>query len=380
MTRTLTRAGICAIALLLLTPVFAFAAADDVTLTADTVLTVNGVTLNVSGSNATIESIVVDSGTFSITLLSGSVFEVTAPDRNELSPSTLSDATVNTCSSSESRLRYVATETRTISITPQSTLCTAAAGGSSPAPSSGGGGGGGGGSSVATQTTATTATTTADSTTTTTKTATSETTTSDEAALQAQLGALQNQLAGLQGASTVFTRNLEVGGTGDDVLALQKFLNANGFAIAESGPGSPGNETTTFGGLTRAALAKFQEANGITPSVGYFGPKTRAAINAAAGGSAAIPATPSASAAPSSTAFTRDLEVGATGDDVLALQAFLNANGFAIAESGPGSPGNETSTFGGLTRAALAKFQAANGITPAVGYFGPKTRVFIQGM
>ena len=378
MTRTLTRAGICAIALLLLAPVLASAAADDVTLTTDTILSVNGVTLNVSGSSATIESIVVDSGTFSITILSGSVFEVTAPNRNELNPSTLSDATVNTCSSSESRLRYEATATRTISITPLGSLCTTASGGgSTPAPS---GGGGGGGSSVATQTIATTATTTADTTTTATETVTSETTTSDGAALQAQLGALQNQLAGLQGASTAFTRNLEVGGTGDDVLALQKFLNANGFTIAESGPGSSGNETSTFGGLTRAALAKFQAANGITPSVGYFGPKTRAAINATAGGSATIPATPSAPAAPSSTAFTRDLEVGGTGDDVLALQQFLNANGFQVSDSGPGSPGNETSTFGGLTRAALAKFQAANGITPSVGYFGPKTRVFIQGM
>ena len=375
MTRTLTRAGICAIALLLLAPVLASAAADDVTLTTDTILSVNGVTLNVSGSSATIESIVVDSGTFSITILSGSVFEVTAPNRNELNPSTLSDATVNTCSSSESRLRYEATATRTISITPLGSLCTTASGGgSTPAPS------GGGGSSVATQTIATTATTTADTTTTATETVTSETTTSDGAALQAQLGALQNQLAGLQGASTAFTRNLEVGGTGDDVLALQKFLNANGFTIAESGPGSSGNETSTFGGLTRAALAKFQAANGITPSVGYFGPKTRAAINATAGGSATIPATPSAPAAPSSTAFTRDLEVGGTGDDVLALQQFLNANGFQVSDSGPGSPGNETSTFGGLTRAALAKFQAANGITPSVGYFGPKTRVFIQGM
>ena len=273
MTRTLTRAGICAIALLLLAPVLASAAADDVTLTADTVLTVNSVTLNISGSSATIESLVVQSGTFSVTLLSGSVFEVTAPDRNELNPSTLSDATVNTCSSSESRLRYEATATRTISITPLNTLCTAAAGGSSPAPSSGGGGVGGG-SSVATQTT-TQATTTA----TTTAATTEQTTdTSNTTALQEQLGALQTQLAQLQGASTVFTRNLEVGGTGDEVLALQKFLNANGFMIAESGPGSPGNETTTFGGLTRAALAAFQAANGITPSVGYFGPKTRAFV------------------------------------------------------------------------------------------------------
>ena len=263
----LTRAGLSLAAILLLAPVFAFAASDDVTLTTDTVLTVNGVTLNITGSSATVETMTVESGNVSVTLLDNSVFEVTAPDRNELSPSTLDDATVNICSGSESRLRYEATATRTVTITPLGTLCATASGG-------GGGGGGGGGSSVATQTTtqATTTTTTA----TTTPTTTQQT--SDTATLQGQLTTLQSQLAQLQGASTVFTRNLEVGGTGDEVLALQKFLNANGFAIAESGPGSPGNETSTFGGLTRAALAKFQAANGITPAVGYFGPKTRVFI------------------------------------------------------------------------------------------------------
>src|SRR3989344_2826662 len=111
MTRTLTRAGICVAALLLLAPVFAFAASDDVTLTTDTVLSVNGVTLNISGSSATIESIVVQSGTFSVTLLSGSVFEVTAPNRNEMSANPQTDQTVNICNSSESRIRYEATGT-----------------------------------------------------------------------------------------------------------------------------------------------------------------------------------------------------------------------------------------------------------------------------
>jgi peptidoglycan hydrolase-like protein with peptidoglycan-binding domain len=76
--------------------------------------------------------------------------------------------------------------------------------------------------------------------------------------------------------------------------------------------------------------------------------------------------------------FDRDLEVGSTGDDVVALQVYLNAHGYTLASSGPGSPGNETSRFGGLTRAALAKFQADNGITPSVGYFGLKTRAFVN--
>ncbi len=74
----------------------------------------------------------------------------------------------------------------------------------------------------------------------------------------------------------------------------------------------------------------------------------------------------------------RNLTIGSTGDDVKCLQATLNEKGFTVAQSGPGSPGNETAYFGGLTRAALAKFQAANDISPAVGYFGPITREFLS--
>lgn len=96
----------------------------------------------------------------------------------------------------------------------------------------------------------------------------------------------------------------------------------------------------------------------------------------------AVPSTPSVvtKPAPSTPAvsFTSDLTVGSTGLEVKALQAYLNAKGFTVAVSGAGSVGNETTMFGGLTRAALAKFQAAKGILPSVGYFGPKTRAHIQ--
>jgi peptidoglycan hydrolase-like protein with peptidoglycan-binding domain len=67
--------------------------------------------------------------------------------------------------------------------------------------------------------------------------------------------------------------------TGDDVKALQIYLNTHGYTITSSGPGSSGQETNRFGGLTRAALAKFQKGKGISPAAGYFGPKTRAAMN-----------------------------------------------------------------------------------------------------
>src|SRR3989344_2874334 len=364
---------------LLLAPVFAFAAYNDVTLTTDTVvLSVNGITVNVTGASAEIESIVVSSTDFTVTLASGSSIDMTAPNLNVFSVNTVTDQVTNVCTSAQSKLGYLATGALTLVVTPQTSLCASATG--SVGTSSGGGGGGS--STITTTTTATPTPTTTTTAAAKTTTATTEQTsdTSDMIALEGQLEALQTQLTQLLGASTVFTRDLEVGGTGEDVRALQQFLNANGFMVTESGPGSPGNETIMFGGLTRAALAAFQAANGISPAVGYFGPKTRAFVNSGGiGASTSTPSTPSAPT-PSSSSFTRDLDIGTMGEDVRVLQQFLNAQGFMIAESGVGSPGNETDYFGSLTQAALGEFQAANGITPSVGYFGPKTRAFIAEM
>lgn len=76
-----------------------------------------------------------------------------------------------------------------------------------------------------------------------------------------------------------FTRNLSLGMTGEDVKTLQKFLNANGFIIASTGPGSIGNETTMFGSLTKKALTRYQIAKNIKPAIGYFGSVTRASVS-----------------------------------------------------------------------------------------------------
>ena len=76
-----------------------------------------------------------------------------------------------------------------------------------------------------------------------------------------------------------FARDLHLGMSGADVKQLQQFLNGHGFAVSVSGPGSDGNETAYFGQATKNALAKFQAANGITPSAGYFGSMTRAAVS-----------------------------------------------------------------------------------------------------
>ncbi len=76
----------------------------------------------------------------------------------------------------------------------------------------------------------------------------------------------------------------------------------------------------------------------------------------------------------SPTNFSRDLTVGASGEDVRLLQRKLNEKGYVVSADGPGSLGQETDFFGRLTLSALIRFQIDKGINPAIGYFGPITR------
>jgi spore germination protein len=69
-----------------------------------------------------------------------------------------------------------------------------------------------------------------------------------------------------------------------------------------------------------------------------------------------------------------DLAYGMRVERVRALQKFLNEQGYTVASAGGGSLGNETIFFGPATRSALIRFQKAEGIQPAVGYFGPITK------
>lgn len=73
--------------------------------------------------------------------------------------------------------------------------------------------------------------------------------------------------------------------------------------------------------------------------------------------------------------FTLNHKLGNTGGEVMWVQKFLNMNAATqVAASGAGSAGQETTRFGALTRSAVMKFQAANGISPVSGYWGPLTR------
>ena len=293
MQRMLARAGML---VALLAPTAALAAFNDVTLTTDTVLSVNSITLNVSGTSATIESITVNATDFSVTMQSGSSFKVTAPNLNRFSASTLTGVSTDICNANQSVIGYSPNTNVTVTITPSTVLCSST--------SSGSGGGSTGGSSTPTvsttpapvtvapvvEITPVTPTTPAVSAPSTTGLTTTQATAvlsllSSFGADNATVEIVRRILfgTGTVSMSTVsgsFSRNLELGVTGEDVKVLQTFLNAHGYVIAASGAGSPGNETTRFGALTKAALIKYQEAKGITPAAGYFGPKTRATVGA----------------------------------------------------------------------------------------------------
>jgi hypothetical protein len=80
---------------------------------------------------------------------------------------------------------------------------------------------------------------------------------------------------------------LKRGSVGSEIMELQRFLNSQGFTLAEEGDyGAPGNETEYFGPRTKAALIRFQEAHadeillpyGLTKGTGILGPKTKAVI------------------------------------------------------------------------------------------------------
>ena len=68
------------------------------------------------------------------------------------------------------------------------------------------------------------------------------------------------------------SRDLTMGSTGSAVTSLQQALINGGYSI-------PAGATGYFGVQTRAAVIAWQKAKGVTPSVGYFGPKSRAMFN-----------------------------------------------------------------------------------------------------
>ena len=174
------------------------------------------------------------------------------------------------------------------------------------------------------------------------------------------------------GGSVVFTQTTQVGSRIVEVTKLQKFLNAQGFTVQQTG---------YFGGVTKASLAKFQKAHGIKPAVGIFGPITRAYVNNM------IQTHPelkdiftNLNVESSAPEFKKVLRYGMTDSDVKKLQVFLNTHGYLIAQKGSGSLGNESTYFGLGTQKTLSKFQSDHSIKPATGVFTLETISLVNSL
>jgi peptidoglycan hydrolase-like protein with peptidoglycan-binding domain len=167
------------------------------------------------------------------------------------------------------------------------------------------------------------------------------------AQLQAQIQLLMAQLQQLQGGTGVtnaISSDLTVGSSGNSVVVLQNALIAQGYLTMPAGV-----STGYFGALTKAAVMKWQAANGIS-ATGYFGPMSRAKFNAGGttggtttggtttggtttGGTTGVISTPGAegtltvTSAPVSNAT---LYEGQTMRDVLAFKAEADLSDIAI--------------------------------------------------
>ena len=126
---------------------------------------------------------------------------------------------------------------------------------------------------------------------------------------------------------------------------------------------SPSPASSTISTISSSASALQTELNALLAEL--------ARLQAEAGESS------SASAAPF--IFTRNLYFAITGNDVKELQTFLISQNTGPAARKLAAHGT-TKTFAMLTQNALIEFQRNAGIHPAIGYFGPITRRYINNL
>lgn len=149
-------------------------------------------------------------------------------------------------------------------------------------------------------------------------------------------------------------RTLSPGMNHSDVMELQQSLRQlNFFTYA--------NNTTYFGSITKQAVQKFQQANGLTVD-GYFGPASARALKSQISGSTS--STPSRGNSSSSVSSTGLLRKGSRGASVSSLQQSLSNLGYY--------KGSIDSIFGSGTASAVMSFQRSQGIA-VDGIVGPAT-------
>jgi len=177
-------------------------------------------------------------------------------------------------------------------------------------------------------------------------------------ALQAELATLTGEPMGITGVPAGFTfeNNLKQGMSSNEVMYLQIVLNSDpATKLADSGAGSPGNETQFFGPITNAAVIKFQEKFasevlafwGLTSGTGFVGSTSRTKLNTLLAAGVVPPPPPPP---PTEAGLTVTLDSDTPAADVIATGANGNFTKFTLAA---GSEGDVSVSKISVTRTGL---------------------------
>jgi parallel beta-helix repeat protein len=154
---------------------------------------------------------------------------------------------------------------------------------------------------------------------------------------------------------------------------------AAGYAVGSAPASTPTITTTTPITISRTSTSSaiaVLAANTTSTLIATLEGELQTLIKEAAAQGINTPGATGSSPSASPNVFTRNLGLWDYGADVQALQQFLisQASGPAAAKL---KAHGTSQVFGYLTYNALVEFQKVADITPASGYFGPKTRAYI---
>lgn len=193
-------------------------------------------------------------------------------------------------------------------------------------------------------------------------------------------GGLQTASYNTSTASTVYTVTPSGSACSDPLVAT---VGAAGTANT-SGGGSGGGSGFTPSSPAPAAAAAAKPASQPTTTLSRKEledkiASLKAALQVLLQKAQTLGAAKSGNVPPGQLKFQKNLNVGAVGSEIKDLQTFLISSAAGPAAKELAIYG-ATGYYGKVTKKALAEYQKSVGIVPPSGYFGPKTRAYLNAL